>query len=202
MFRPITRDQRLSFALLRPCILNSLFYAIRNEVEKISRTLLNGVVTSAMLHQQTAASTALTALTSAPYSTSNREPFSSLSSSFVLLDIYSAFTSDVRMQKLWSRNCCFLGQRIFSSFSQINLSRQRKEIIIDSSLRIFNCQASTIGKLKELKLKKELFFRTRNNLCIVAYRYVKTTIRRGIPYANKRLLKIVLTVCYSVVDYE
>lgn len=100
MFRPITRDQRLSFALLRPCILNSLFYAIRNEVEKISRTLLNGVVTSAMLHQQTAASTALTALTSAPYSTSNREPFSSLSSSFVLLDIYSAFTSDVRMQKL------------------------------------------------------------------------------------------------------
>lgn len=100
MFRPITRDQRLSFALLRPCILNSSFYAIRNEVEKISRTLLNGVVTSAMLHQQTAASTALTALTSAPYSTSNTEPFSSLSNSFVLLDIYSAFTSDVRMQKL------------------------------------------------------------------------------------------------------
>lgn len=100
MFRPITRDQRLSSALLRPCILNSLFYAIRNEVEKISRTLLNGVVTPAMLHQQTAASTALTALTSAPYSTSNREPFSSLSSSFILLDIYSVFTSDARIQKL------------------------------------------------------------------------------------------------------
>lgn len=151
MFRPITRDRRLSFALLRPCILNSLFYAIRNEVEKISRTLLNGVVTSAMLHQQTAASTALT---SAPYSTSNREPFSSLSSSFVLLDIYSAFTSDARMQKLRGRNWYFLGRRIFSSFSQINLLRQREETIIDSLLRIFNCQVSIIGKLKEIQLKK------------------------------------------------